>query len=112
MAYSKSERCSLGPVLITQYLTGPLKEFVTTPGQRAKPHGVRMCELRELIVDAGGAAPTDPNAMPFLANETKTPNRNDFDPADAGKTVWYALRWINTKGDPGPWSQITSYPIL
>ncbi len=84
----------------------------STPGKRAKPPGAHFCELREQIVDAGGAAPTDPNAMPFLANETKTPNRNDFDPADAGKTVYYALRWINTKGDPGPWSTISSYPIL
>ena len=59
----------------------------------------------------GTPAPVDPAAMPFLANETKMPHRNDFDATDLGKTASYAARWVNTKGDSGPWSQITGWII-
>lgn len=74
-----------------------------TPDSKAKPDGVQSCEIREQI---GGAAPTDPNAMAFLAIETRAPYRADFEAGDAGKTVYFAFRWLNTKGQPGPWSQV------
>ena len=32
--------------------------------------------------------------------------------ADAGKTAWWALRWVNTKGEHGPWSATLSAAIL
>ncbi|MBC8096333.1 MAG: hypothetical protein H7Y43_11015 [Akkermansiaceae bacterium] len=50
----------------------------------------------------------NPNAMAFLAIETRTPYRADFEAGDVGKTVYFAFRWLNTKGQPGPWSQIYS----
>lgn len=75
----------------------------TTPDSKGKPPGVQSCEIREQI---GGTAPTDPNAMAFLAIETRSPYRADFEAGDVGKTVYFALRWLNTKGQPGPWSQI------
>ncbi len=77
----------------------------TTPETKAKPPGVQSCEIREQI---GGTAPVNPNAMAFLAIETRTPYRADFDAGDVGKTVYFAFRWLNTKGQPGPWSQIYS----
>ncbi len=75
----------------------------STPDSRAKPAGVQGCEIREQI---GGTAPTEPSAMAFLAIETRMPYRADFDAADVGKTVWFALRWLNTRLEPGPWSPI------
>jgi len=78
-----------------------------TPGSKAKPAGAAFCEIRQQIVAAGAPAPTDPNAMPFLATDTKTPHRNDFDAADVGKTAYYAFRWTNTRAQPGPWSEIS-----
>jgi hypothetical protein len=80
----------------------------STPGSKAKPKGAGLCEIREQI---GGTAPTDPETMPLLALESKTPHRNDLEAADVGKLVYYALRWVNTAGDPGPWSLITSYMV-
>jgi hypothetical protein len=50
--------------------------------------------------------------MPFLALDTKTPYRADLDPNDVGNTAYYAMRWVNTRGNPGPWSEITGYPII
>ena len=46
--------------------------------------------------------------MAFLAMETRAPYRADFEAPDAGKTVYFAFRWVNTTGKPGPWSQIYS----
>ena len=74
-----------------------------TPASKAKPAGVQSCEIREQI---GGTAPTDPEAMDFLAIETRTPYRADYEAGDIGKTVYFAFRWLSTRGEPGPWSQI------
>lgn len=79
----------------------------TTPNSRAKPPGVQGCEIREQI---GGTPPTNPNTMAYLATETRMPYRADFEPEDIGKTVYFALRWVNTRGEPGPWSQV--YPAI
>lgn len=83
----------------------------TTPGSRAKPKGAAYCEIRELLVAPGGAAPTNPDAMQYLANDSKSPYRNDLDPGDVGKTAYYAVRWVNTTGQPGPWGLITGYLV-
>lgn len=85
---------------------GILRLFIvdaSTPESRAKPPGVQGCEIREQI---GGTVPTDPNAMQFLAIETRMPYRADFAPTEVGKTVFLAFRWLNTRGDAGPWSEI------
>ena len=81
-------------------------------GSKAKPRGVASCEFRQQIVAAGGAAPNNQNAMPFLANDTKSPHRTDFEPEDVGKTAYYAQRWVGSRGEPGPWGAITGYPII
>ena len=75
----------------------------TTPEKLAKPPGVRACEVWEQI---GGTAPTDPTTMDYLAAESRMPYRADFAQGDVGKTVYFALRWVNTTNAPGPWSQI------
>jgi hypothetical protein len=74
-----------------------------SPDSRAKPPGVQSCEIREQI---GGTPPTSAESMPFLALETRMPYRADYESGDVGKTVYFALRWINTRGEPGPWSQV------
>jgi len=30
----------------------------------------------------------------------------DFNSEDKGKTAYFALRWVNTRGGKGPWSQV------
>lgn len=82
-----------------------------TPGSKAKPRGAAMCEIRQQVVAQGGAAPTDPDAMGLLALDTKAPHRTDFEAGDVGKTAYYAQRWVNTTGQPGPWGPITSYLV-
>lgn len=76
-----------------------------TPDSTAKPDGASFCEIRMTL---GGEKPVNPETMPQLAMETRAPHRNDFDPGDEGKTAHYALRWLNTRGHPGPWSPVYS----
>lgn len=76
-----------------------------TPDSKLKPPGVRGCEIREQI---GGTAPVNPENMAFLATESRTPYRADFSAEDIGKTVYFACRWVNSRFQPGPWSQISS----
>lgn len=87
---------------------GILRLFIvdaSTPESRAKPPGVQGCEIREQI---GGTEPVDPNTMPLLVIETRPRYRADFAPTEVGKTVYFALRWINTRGEHGPWSEVYS----
>jgi len=30
----------------------------------------------------------------------------------AGKTVYYWLRWVNTRGEAGPWSSVASAMVV
>lgn len=78
-----------------------------TPSSRAKPDGVSGCEIWVKV----GAAPTDPSELRFLALDTRSPYVAEYDGADAGKTAHYMLRWINTRGERGPWSQTLSGTI-
>jgi hypothetical protein len=79
-----------------------------TPTSRAKPDGVAGCEIWMKI---GDAPPADPSELRFLATDTRTPYVAEFDGVDAGKTAYYMLRWVNTRGDRGPWSQTVSGTI-
>jgi hypothetical protein len=49
--------------------------------------------------------------MAFLALETRVPYRADFEPADVGKPVFFAFRWMGKNNQPGPWSPVCSQVI-
>jgi hypothetical protein len=40
--------------------------------------------------------------------DTNSPFTLSFENDQRGKTIYFALRWENTRGDKGPWSTITS----
>lgn len=80
----------------------------STPSVRAKPAGVMGCEIWSKI---GEPAPTDPSQLHFLGLDTSTPYLVQFGGEDAGKTAHYMLRWVNKKGEQGPWSQTVSATI-
>ncbi len=70
-------------------------------GGRKKPAGVVYCEIWAKI---GGPAPTGENDLVYLGNATKSPQMEEFTVAQAGLTVYYWLRWVNSRGEFGPWS--------
>lgn len=73
----------------------------TTPTSKAKPAGVHGCEI---WMKLDGDAPTSANQLQYLATDTATPYVVEFDGDDGGKTAYYWLRWVNKKGQAGPWS--------
>ena len=79
-----------------------------TPTKKAKPAGVSGAELRVFI---GATAPVDPDDFTFVGIDTSTPQIWEFEPADAGQMGHWVARWINTRGEPGPWSDVVSATI-
>jgi hypothetical protein len=79
-----------------------------TPTSRAKPAGVRGCEI---WMKVGPPAPVDPSELSFVTLDTRTPHLVTFDGADAGKPVTYWLRWVSTRGEVGPWSAAVSATV-
>jgi len=79
-----------------------------TPTSRAKPDGVQGCEIWTKV---GDPAPAGPSEVHYLALDTRTPYVVTFDTPDAGKTAYYMLRWISTRGETGPWSATISGTI-
>jgi hypothetical protein len=70
---------------------------------KAKPHGVHGAEICWAILDH----------QPLLVDELvhsgfciRSPFKLTFDETDRGKAVYFCLRWENTRGEKGPWSEI------
>jgi hypothetical protein len=71
--------------------------------RRAKPEGVHGAEIAWAILPAPTVDWKELNHSTF---DTHTPQRLTFDGTERGKTVYFALRWENTRGEKGPWSEI------
>lgn len=76
-----------------------------TPRSKAKPAGVHGCEIWMKI---DGASPVDASELSYVATDTSSPYTVNFEGKYAGKTVYYWLRWVNTRGEHGPWSSTIS----
>lgn len=79
-----------------------------TPDSRAKPVNVVGMEL---YVSPSATVISDPEDLKFNGVVTRNPYVITYDAADAGKKAYIAGRWINAKGQRGPWSGITSMTI-
>lgn len=80
------------------------RDSTSSPSVKAKPYGVTQL----ILVGAQSAtAITDPTQLLFLTAVTKSPIQVALGSAFAGKTVYFAARWMTRKGLLGPWSAIT-----
>ena len=59
----------------------------------------------------GATAPPDPEDYDFAAVDTQTPQLWEFDPASAGQMAHWVGRWLNTRGQHGPWSDTVSATV-
>jgi hypothetical protein len=71
----------------------------------AKPFGVHGVEIVWAILDA---PPTSYDDLIHSVVSTRSPHIFQFDLSDAGKRCYFGLRWQNTRGQAGPWSEIRS----
>ncbi len=84
--------------------------FDSSSNSRAKPKGVLQCEIWYYI-SPNGAPPARQEDYCYLAVNRATPYTAHFEGADAGKAVYYVLRWMNTRNEPGPWSAVVMATI-
>jgi hypothetical protein len=82
-----------------------------TPTRKTKPAGVIGAEIWLKALAIGQPAPIDPSEFAFVALDTRTPYMLDFAGVDGGKNAHYLLRWVNTKGEKGPWSETATATI-
>lgn len=72
-----------------------------TPASRRKPPGVQFIEVYMTI--ATGADPVQSHST-SLGLYGRQPIKVGQDQENAGKTATYFGRWVNTRGEKGPWS--------
>jgi hypothetical protein len=80
----------------------------------ARPAGVLGAEVWVKLVDADTSAPTDPAALTFLTTTTRPSFRAAFkvgEGGDMGGAAVCMARWVNTRGEKGPWSEITTATV-
>ncbi len=83
-------------------------QTVTPTGtKKARPQGMIGAELWRKI----GEQPSGVQDMEYVGIVKKTPHMLEYSDSEAGKMAHYALRWINTKGEPGSWSETESATI-
>lgn len=79
-----------------------------TPNRRAKPFGMEGCEIWHYI---GDAMPTSEKDFRYVETARKTPLRIDYRMEDAGKSVFYLMRWKSKNGERGGWSETVEATI-
>ncbi len=62
---------------------------------------------------AGGPARAigEPSALSFVTLTTKAAFATDYPASAGGKTAVYMLRWVNTRGEKGPWSEVAAASV-
>ena len=89
----------LGQVDISKRLTHEITS-TNKNGNAAKPTGVHGCQVWLKL----GSPAVDPDELKFAGTATASPFELKFKGEDAGKNVYYWLRWENTRGETGLWS--------
>jgi hypothetical protein len=84
--------------------------FFPLGGRRrsAKPEGQTAVEIRWRISDT---PIVDINELTQSSIDMRSPFTMKFEGHDRGKIVYFALRWLNTRGEPGPWTNVISTVI-
>ncbi len=67
--------------------------------------------IRPLVQRLQASANVDESELTFLALDTRTPYTAKYVGPDANKVAHYMLRWVNTRGQKGPWSETASATI-
>lgn len=84
---------------------------IETPTSRAKPPGsiaLLLFGTKSLLADP---VPTDPTVAPFAVLATRNLQTISFASGDVGKRMTYWGRWVNRRGEVGPWSNPLSQVI-
>lgn len=84
------------------------RDQMASPTSKAKPYGAIGTQI---FATASVTPITDPSALNFITQATKSPLLIAWQSADVGKKAYYAARWVTRAGLVGPWSAIISFTI-
>lgn len=84
------------------------RDATASPSVKSKPFGVVQIQI---FAETSATPITDPTTLPYLVALTKSPAQVPLGAEAAGKTGYFAARWITKKGLVGPWSPIISYIV-
>ena len=110
----------MAPADLAPARTGPERAAVDAPpapGGRVHTHAPRPARGRAgaeewvKLVNADQPAPTDPAVHSFLTMTIRPRVRAEFRAGDEGKTAVYMLRWVNARGEKGPWSAVCAAAV-
>jgi hypothetical protein len=59
----------------------------------------------------GGSNEPTYEEMQLVELATHSPHTLAYPSTERGQMIWYALRWVNSRGEKGPWSEIVSAVI-
>lgn len=90
-------------------LTMRYNDSAASPTVKAKPFGATQLVLYTLF---GTTAPATPDATPFQGIYTKSPFALDTTAGVAGQNAFIYGRWMNAKGEMGPWSPLATSRII
>ncbi len=85
-----------------------------TPTSKARPKGVIGAEVWVKLVPVGEPPPLGgggAEGMTFIATCTRTPCIADHPASGGGMNAHYMLRWVNRRGQTGPWSETASATV-
>jgi len=74
------------------------------PTRRARPRGAIGAEIWMKVAPAGAGEAAGTEGLTFVQLATASPCEVQLNATDIGKTARYCLRWVNTRGERGPWS--------
>ena len=80
-----------------------------TPQSKAKPAGVHGCEVWAKL---SGEAPKDASELSYQGVSTTNSYTITYEGKQANTMAYYWLRWVNTRGEYGPWSTTVSSIIV
>jgi hypothetical protein len=69
---------------------------------KTKPPKVHGFEVWSKI---GGDPPASDSEWTYVNFASRSPLIIDYPQTDVGKAVYYRFRWVNTRNQPGPWSE-------
>ena len=78
-------------------------------GGLGKPAGVRGVQLWRKI---GDPAPTGESELDLISEFTHTRITLAYQMPEGGQTVYYQTRWVNTRGQTGPWGELVSATVV
>lgn len=82
-----------------------------SPTRRGKPPGTIGAEVWLALAPSGQPAPPLGDSYRFLSVSSRGNLQTDFPSTEAGKTAYYALRWVSTRGEKGPWSEVAAATV-